>query len=175
MKLYRLAILFLPVFLAGCLSGGSRGSVLDDGRASGALAAAMTRLGCAYVLAAQGPWQFDCSGLVIWSYKQAYPALMLRDEYGGLVDDATADVLWRYNVQRIEAGAARPGDLVFVSWDQNRVTHVGLFGRWLAEGRFELVNASSYHGRVVNEPWPLYGLNRGMWLVGMGRLRTAGP
>lgn len=36
-----------------------------------AVKAALTRLGCPYVWGAKGPNQFDCSGLVHWSYAQA--------------------------------------------------------------------------------------------------------
>lgn len=166
--------LILLLLLAGC-SLPSGGQVLWDREAAEALRLALTRVGCPYVTGAQGPYSFDCSGLVLWAYLQAYPALRLRDDGGGIVYDATADVLWRLNVQRIALRSARPGDLVFLSWDAERVTHVGLFRRWLDGNytQFELVNASSYLGQVVSEPWPAAGMNRGMWLVGTGRLKTA--
>jgi cell wall-associated NlpC family hydrolase len=72
-----------------------------DGRAGMAVRAALSRLGRPYVWGATGPDQFDCSGLVQWSYAQA-----------GLHLDRTT-------YQQINDGIpvprsqVRPGDLVF--------------------------------------------------------------
>ena len=72
-----------------------------DGRAGVAVRAALSRLGRPYVWGATGPDQFDCSGLVQWSYAQA-----------GLHLDRTT-------YQQINDGMpvprsrVRPGDLVF--------------------------------------------------------------
>ncbi|BBZ42272.1 C40 family peptidase [Mycobacterium conspicuum] len=71
------------------------------GRAGVAVRAALSRLGRPYVWGATGPDQFDCSGLVQWSYAQA-----------GLHLDRTT-------YQQINDGIpvprsqVRPGDLVF--------------------------------------------------------------
>lgn len=71
------------------------------GRAAIAVRAALSRLGRPYVWGATGPDQFDCSGLVQWSYAQA-----------GIHLDRTT-------YQQINAGIpvprsqVRPGDLVF--------------------------------------------------------------
>ncbi|OBI87398.1 C40 family peptidase [Mycobacterium sp. 1245805.9] len=71
------------------------------GRAGVAVRAALSRLGRPYVWGATGPNQFDCSGLVQWSYAQA-----------GLR-------LGRTTYQQIDEGLpvprsqVRPGDLVF--------------------------------------------------------------
>jgi len=176
--MYRLCLVFallLPLVLAGCSpapTGGPGQTVLGDGEAIAALGLALTKVGCPYVSAAQGPDSFDCSGLVLWSYLQAYPSLRLLDDNGGIVYDTSADVLWRFNVRRIDLWSARPGDLVFLTWSTAWVTHVGLFRRWLDQDTFEMVNASSYLGQVVTEPWPATGTNRGMWLVGVGRMET---
>ncbi|MGA9678486.1 MAG: C40 family peptidase, partial [Mycobacterium sp.] len=72
-----------------------------NGRAGIAVRAALSRLGRPYVWGATGPDQFDCSGLVQWSYAQA-----------GLHLDRTT-------YQQINDGIpvarsqVRPGDLVF--------------------------------------------------------------
>jgi peptidoglycan DL-endopeptidase CwlO len=72
-----------------------------SGRAGIAVRAALSRLGRPYVWGATGPNQFDCSGLVQWSYAQA-----------GLHLDRTT-------YQQINDGIpvprsqVRPGDLVF--------------------------------------------------------------
>jgi len=71
------------------------------GRAGIAVRAALSRLGRPYVWGATGPDQFDCSGLVQWSYAQA-----------GVYLDRTT-------YQQIDDGIpvprshVRPGDLVF--------------------------------------------------------------
>ncbi|OBB96614.1 C40 family peptidase [Mycobacterium sp. 852002-40037_SCH5390672] len=74
---------------------------LPGDRAALAVRAALSRLGRPYVWGATGPDQFDCSGLVQWSYAQA-----------GIHLDRTT-------YQQINDGVAvprsqvRPGDLVF--------------------------------------------------------------
>ena len=82
-------------------SSGLSGLPSADGRAGIAVRAALSRLGRPYVWGATGPDQFDCSGLVQWSYAQA-----------GLHLDRTT-------YQQINDGVpvprsqVRPGDLVF--------------------------------------------------------------
>lgn len=86
--------------LRGTRPGGLRLPPADS-RAGTAVRAALSRLGRPYVWGATGPDQFDCSGLVQWSYAQA-----------GLHLDRTT-------YQQINDGIAvprshvRPGDLVF--------------------------------------------------------------
>ena len=65
---------------------------------------AMSRIGCPYVWAAEGPDAFDCSGLVPWAYRQVGISLPHQSEsqraaasYVGSVSEARpGDVLWRY-------------------------------------------------------------------------------
>lgn len=72
----------------------SRGSVVDY---------AMSRIGCPYVWAAEGPNAFDCSGLVRWAYLQVGISLPHQSEalyncasWRGPVSEARpGDVLWR--------------------------------------------------------------------------------
>ncbi|MCX5045948.1 C40 family peptidase [Aldersonia sp. NBC_00410] len=57
----------------GVLSGFSVETLLrglTPGSNTGALQAALTRVGAPYVWGATGPDSFDCSGLVVWAYKQ---------------------------------------------------------------------------------------------------------
>ena len=73
----------------------SRGSVVDY---------AMSRIGCPYVWAAEGPNAFDCSGLVRWAYLQVGISLPHQSEllyncasWRGPVSEARpGDVLWRH-------------------------------------------------------------------------------
>ncbi len=77
-----------------------RGGV-PDSRARAAVRAALSRLGCPYVWGAQGPNQFDCSGLVKWAYAQAGVPLE-RTTY----DQINAGI-------PVARSQVRPGDLVF--------------------------------------------------------------
>ncbi|CPR12775.1 NLP/P60 family protein [Mycobacterium bohemicum DSM 44277] len=66
-----------------------------------AVRAALSRLGCPYVWGATGPGQFDCSGLVQWSYAQAGVRLD-RTTYQQINDGIP-----------VPRSQVRPGDLVF--------------------------------------------------------------
>ncbi|OBG55262.1 C40 family peptidase [Mycobacterium sp. E735] len=70
-------------------------------RAATAVRAALSRLGCPYVWGATGPDQFDCSGLVQWSYAQAGIHLD-RTTYQQINDGMP-----------VPRSQVRPGDLVF--------------------------------------------------------------
>ena len=72
-----------------------------NGRAGIAVRAALSRLGRPYVWGATGPDQFDCSGLVQWSYAQA-----------GLHLDRTTYQQINDGIP-IARSQVRPGDLVF--------------------------------------------------------------
>lgn len=162
----------LAVYITAC--GAIKQEPLPDSVASEALQYALAKQGSPYVWAMRGPDQFDCSGLIIWAYKQAFPSLKLR--FGAeLASDVKQDELWRYNVLRIAPEAMKPGDIVFITDDPATVTHGGLFIQWADEAHteFEFVNASSYYGRVVVDTWPVGESKRGQWFVGAGRLETA--
>jgi cell wall-associated NlpC family hydrolase len=72
-----------------------------NGRAGIAVRAALSRLGRPYVWGATGPDQFDCSGLVQWSYAQAGIHLD-RTTYQQINDGIP-----------VPRSQIRPGDLVF--------------------------------------------------------------
>lgn len=90
----------------GSSSGG--GTVVYPSRPVGSydsvVGYAMSRIGCPYVWAAEGPDAFDCSGLVTWAYRQVGISLPHQSEsqkaaasYVGSVSEARpGDVLWRY-------------------------------------------------------------------------------
>ena len=52
----------------------------------------------------------------------------------------------------------RRGDLVFITKTDEKITHVGLFIRWVTIDNFEFVNESSYLGKVVVDTWPRRGI-----------------
>jgi len=77
-----------------------------------ALQAALTRRGDAYVWAAAGPSEFDCSGLVVWAFAQE----------GISLPHYTGD-LWNSGMH-IDRNDLQPGDLVFFGAD---ISHVGFY------------------------------------------------
>lgn len=81
---------------------GRRGPGAVPGRrATLAVRAALSRLGCPYVWGATGPDRFDCSGLVKWAYAQAgvpLPRTTYEQITGGVA---------------VPRSQVRPGDLVF--------------------------------------------------------------
>jgi cell wall-associated NlpC family hydrolase len=77
-----------------------------------ALRYALTRRGDAYVWGAAGPSQFDCSGLVVWSFAQE--GISLPHYTGSLWDLGT----------HVSEADLEPGDLVFFFADES---HVGIF------------------------------------------------
>lgn len=166
-------IIVVAVILVGCsvFTGTPQQVLVTEGTASEALSAALSVLGAPYVWAGQGPMEFDCSGLIVWAYDQVVPNLKLCIG-STVVRDATQDELWRYNVQRIPPEDMRPGDIVFITNDQHRMTHGGLFVEWVDDTKteFRFVNASSYWKRVEIDTWPVEGTKRDQWFAGAGRL-----
>jgi cell wall-associated NlpC family hydrolase len=82
--------------------------------ASGAINAALSRRGLGpYVWGASGPTSFDCSGLVLWAYKQVGISL---PHYSGAQYNATT---------RISRSQLQAGDLVF--WGGGGSEHVAIY------------------------------------------------
>lgn len=79
---------------------GLAGLRLPNGRAGIAVRAALSRLGRPYVWGATGPDQFDCSGLVQWSY--AWAGIHLDRTTYQQINDGVA----------VPRSQVRPGDLV---------------------------------------------------------------
>jgi peptidoglycan DL-endopeptidase CwlO len=93
-----------------------------SGVGGAAVAAAMTKLGKPYSWGAVGPNAFDCSGLMVWAFKQAGVSLprtsAAQSTFGTAVSKADL----------------RPGDLVFF---YSPVSHVGMY---IGDGK--IVNAT---------------------------------
>lgn len=90
---------------------------LADGTSSGSygsemVQAALEQLGEPYVWGATGPDSFDCSGLVVYSWRQVGYRLSIR----------TADQMYR-NSTTVQAGEEKPGDLLFGSFDSAGTAH----------------------------------------------------
>ncbi|WP_371678883.1 NlpC/P60 family protein [Streptomyces sp. NBC_01276] len=100
--------------------GGGRPS----GRAMTAVMAARAAVGKPYVWGSTGPSGFDCSGLMVWSYRQAGVSLPRTSQ------------AQRYAGRRVPLSQARPGDLVTYRSDASHVAmYVG-------------------NGQVVHAPYP---------------------
>jgi cell wall-associated NlpC family hydrolase len=97
--------------------------------ASGAVAAAESRVGDPYVWGASGPSAFDCSGLVMWAYAQV--GISLPHFSGAQYADTT----------HISMSQLQPGDLVFPS---DPGSHVAMYA-----GNGEIVEAP-YTGATVH-------------------------
>ncbi len=88
-----------------------------------ALLAAMTQLGKPYRWGAAGPSAFDCSGLVLWAFKQV--GMSLPHSSSALSTMGTA----------VSGDQLRPGDLVFF---YSPVSHVGIYA-----GNGQVINATT--------------------------------
>ncbi|MFE7585572.1 NlpC/P60 family protein [Streptomyces gardneri] len=93
-------------------------------RASAAVIAARSAVGKPYVWGATGPSGFDCSGLMVWSYRQAGISLP-RTSQGQ-----------RHAGRQVPLSQAQPGDLVTYRGD---ASHVGIYAG---------------NGQVIHAPYP---------------------
>ncbi len=103
-----------------------------------ALRAALTRLGDPYVWGGAGPDDFDCSGLVMWSYAQV----------GISLQHFTGDQ-WNEG-EHISRNQLQPGDLVFFFAD---ISHVGMY-----IGNGMMIDAPTFGQPVQIQPvmWDVY-------------------
>jgi peptidoglycan DL-endopeptidase CwlO len=89
----------------------SPSQIAGDSLGVRALKIAMTAEGDEYVWGAAGPTTFDCSGLVVWAYKQL----------GVTLEHFTGD-LWN-EIEHVSRSELKPGDLVFFYG----IDHVGFY------------------------------------------------
>ncbi|MBL3730861.1 C40 family peptidase [Lysinibacillus sp. HST-98] len=143
-----------PVIQATQNNGGGEPQKIIVGSGAGtvssgdAISTAKQFLGRPYVWGGSNPSTgFDCSGLVQWSYKQAGVSLPRTASQQYLA------------TQRISAGEARIGDLVFFSYGSG-VAHVGIY-----LGNNTMIDAQN-NGVVIEslDWWNQY-------LVGFGRIQ----
>ena len=87
----------------GCADAASVG--LPGGDVGNFLRVALAQQGDPYVWGATGPDAFDCSGLIVYSWRQAGYQLKVR----------TADQMFRLSAP-VRAGEEKPGDLLFGSF-----------------------------------------------------------
>ena len=112
-----------PVYNNG--GGGGGGSV---GNYGSVVDYAMSRIGCPYVWAAEGPDAFDCSGLVRWAYLQV-----------GISLPHYTESLYACAKNRVPVSEARPGDVL------HRPGHVGIA---VSYGGSHYVHAPTFNAYV---------------------------
>ncbi|MGW7453859.1 NlpC/P60 family protein [Streptomyces sp. NPDC054787] len=104
----------------------------SSGRAATAVMAARAAVGRPYVWGSTGPSGFDCSGLMVWSYRQAGVSLPRTSQ------------AQRYAGRQVPLSQARPGDLVTYRAD---ASHVGMY-----VGNGQVVHAPYPGARVRYDP-----------------------
>lgn len=117
-----------------------------------ALTVAKRQQGDPYVYGASGPSSFDCSGLMLFSFRAAGIHLPRTSA-------AQAGA-----VRHIPRSAMRPGDMVFFT-EGGHVYHVGMFAGW-SHGRRIIVHAPYSGARVRKE-----AIWTNSWFAGTERIR----
>jgi len=136
-----------------------------------ALDSALATQGSNYEWGGNGPDAFDCSGLIVWAYWQAFARQDLFYDGYGAVHDANMQTLYDYNVRRISAEQVIPGDLIFITYDEDFTSHGGLVVA-VSDTTVQFINASSYYGKVVVDEWGVSEMVRGQWIEAFGRLKV---
>ncbi|RDB60826.1 hydrolase Nlp/P60 [Gordonibacter sp. 28C] len=113
---------YVPPSYGGGGGGGSVGSY------SSVADYAMSRIGCPYVWAAEGPDAFDCSGLVRWAYLQV-----------GISLPHYTESLYACAKNIVPVSQARPGDVLY------RPQHVGIA---VSYGGSHYVHAPTFNAYV---------------------------
>ncbi len=101
---------------------------------------ALSRIGCPYVWGAEGPDEFDCSGLVRWAYLQIGMSLPHQTE-----------ALYHAAAARLEVSEARPGDVLWIGYGDGYNGHVGIA---ITNGGTRYVHAPTF-GAYVRDTDPL--------------------
>lgn len=104
----------------------------SSGRAATAVMAARSAVGRPYVWGSTGPSGFDCSGLMVWSYRQAGVSLPRTSQ------------AQRHAGRQVPLSQAQPGDLVTYRSD---ASHVGMY-----VGNGQVVHAPYPGARVRYDP-----------------------
>lgn len=100
-------VLFLSVFAIGCTP-----EQVEDYLRASTVKTALEKQGSSYKWGASGPNQFDCSGLVVYSFKAAGKSLPRTSQ------------AMRASTKWIDKSEVIPGDLVFIG---RPVHHVGIY------------------------------------------------
>lgn len=167
-----ITLVIISIILNGCSNINQ--VLITDKKAEEALNIALEQEGLPYDFGGRIPPKFDCSGLITYSYKRAVDKKNIFTNGHEIIDDATMQILYDHNVQLIPNENTRPGDIVFITKEDDKITHGGLFIEWVDKyEKFRFINASSYHEEVVIGTWPVEGTKREQWFEGFGRLKIS--
>jgi len=128
------------------------GAALPDGAVGDMLRVALAQQGDPYLFGATGPDFFDCSGLIVYSWRMAGYQLSVR----------TADQMYRISTP-LRAGEERPGDLLFGDFNgrvRGGAGHVMIVVRpglaLQAPHSGDVVKLSRYTGTASSGAWAAY-------------------
>ena len=116
------------------------GNLLGNSARARIISAALSKVGQPYVWGAAGPNQFDCSGLVQWTFAQA-----------GILMPRTAAEQFLTGVH-IQLSQARPGDLLFWTYDPNDPSFVDHVAIYLGNGMMVVAPHTGLNVEVVPVP-----------------------
>lgn len=143
-------------------SNGKSGTKLTVEQQNAIRTNALSKVGCPYVWGAKGPDSFDCSGLVIWTYKASNIPL----SYSGKSDYISANM--RNSCVEIGWDELEIGDLIFKHSGSNEsymtVHHVLIY-----VGNGECVDASSTKTGVLKRNVSYYQTSKDSHLYSVGR------
>ncbi|MCH9718939.1 MAG: C40 family peptidase [Actinomycetia bacterium] len=111
---------------------------------------AKSKVGSRYVLGSTGPSTFDCSGLVVYSFRKATGKTLPRTSYSQ-----------KAAVKRVSAAKRKPGDLVFFNGNghvaiyigKNKIVHASTSQRGIRVDRISgwYTNTMTGYGRVIQK------------------------
>ena len=137
----RAVLVIVALALAGCASTPNRAPTASSGstkpsadRADQAAGYALTMVGKPYRYGGSSPSGFDCSGLVLYSYKSAGVALPHSTDKQ------------RSASRPVKVAELRRGDLLFFNQEGKKFGHVGIY---VGNGKF--VHAPSSGGSVRSD------------------------
>jgi cell wall-associated NlpC family hydrolase len=142
----------VPAAIGGLVAVGVPAQAATQQRIHDSLETARNQKGEEYEYGGDGPNQFDCSGLVQYSYGKNNIKMPRTSD-----DQAQ-------RVKRIAREDMRKGDLMFYYDSSGDVYHVGIFGGWNGEKRRYVLHAANEGDDVTRD------LNwSGSWFAGTMR------
>lgn len=158
------------VLMAGCSHIPYLQKEVSPEQANKALEHALQQVNKPYVWGEQDPnIGFDCSGLVIWAYKQVIHNIMFLYK-GKPAKDIDVFTLYTENSRLLEKDEIVEGDIVYIANKENKVEHCGLVIK-VDEDSVQIIHASGSLGKVVIEKWGLKEEIREGHIHSFGRLK----
>lgn len=113
---------------------------------------AESKLGCAYVSGAAGPYSFDCSGFVHWVFKNSGVSSVKfsRSSAQGIYSS-----LKKYDIGSTSLSNARKGDILFFGSGKSNIWHTSIY-----YGNSRHIHAFSTWGRVAINPVSMSTTNK---------------